>query len=283
MLAYRHSYHAGNFADVLKHMVQVAIIDYLKRKDKPFTIHDTHAGAGCYQVDSEHMRKTAEFEQGIARLYGQRYGVPAVDRYLTLVENMNPVGRLLRYPGSPAISAAMVRDQDVMQCTELHSTDVALLQKLFAGDRRVHVHHRDAWQGIKSLLPPRHRRGLVIIDPSYEMPADYADVVSGVKEGLRRFPTGIFAVWYPVLERNRAENLVRQMVAAQLPDMLRLECCVRADAPGHGMTGSGMLVINPPYVLAQQMAQAMPVLKSQLCNEGGSTLIKTYNQESREQ
>ncbi len=166
MLSYRHSYHAGNFADVLKHIVQVAIIEYLKKKDKPFTVHDTHAGAGRYAIASEHMQKTGEYQDGIAKLFGKRTGFGVIDQYVSLVEKLNPVGRLTDYPGSPLISARLLREQDVLQCTELHTTDFALLKREFADDKRVQVLKEDAWQGLKALLPPQHRRGLVLIRPT---------------------------------------------------------------------------------------------------------------------
>ncbi|MDX1802906.1 MAG: 23S rRNA (adenine(2030)-N(6))-methyltransferase RlmJ [Alcanivorax sp.] len=274
MLSYRHSYHAGNFADVLKHLVQVAIIDYLKRKDKPFTVHDTHAGAGSYVIASEHMQKTGEYQDGIGRLFGQRFGDPLLDRYLALVEKLNPVGHLTDYPGSPLISAALLREQDRLQCSELHSTDYPLLKQRFAGDKRVRVEKLDAWQGLRAMLPPTHRRGLVLIDPSYELEADYTAVLDGVREGLGRFATATYAVWYPVLDRNRTESFVRRFVKAGFPDLLRVECCVRADGSGRGMTGSGMLVINPPYLLAQHLSQTLPLLKQQLCDRHGHTLVK---------
>ncbi|WP_040296681.1 23S rRNA (adenine(2030)-N(6))-methyltransferase RlmJ [Alcanivorax hongdengensis] len=279
MLSYRHSYHAGNFADVLKHIVQIAIIEYLKKKDKPFTVHDTHGGAGSYAIANEHMQKTGEYVDGIGRLFGQRFGDPLLDRYLTLVAGLNPVGHLREYPGSPLISATLLREQDRLQCTELHSTDFPLLQQRFAGDKRVRVEKMDAWQGMRAMLPPTHRRGLVLIDPSYELEADYTDVLEGVREGLRRFATATYAVWYPVLDRQRTEGFVRRFVKAGFPDLLRVECCARADGSGRGMTGSGMLVINPPYTLAQQLSQTLPVLRQQLCDVGGHTLVKPLTAE----
>ncbi|MEQ9508759.1 MAG: 23S rRNA (adenine(2030)-N(6))-methyltransferase RlmJ [Alloalcanivorax xenomutans] len=264
MLSYSHSYHAVSLADVLKNLVEVAILDHLRLKPKPFTVHDTHGGAGRYAIDDAHMQKTGEYVDGIARLFGERTGVAAVDRYLSVVAQLNPVGRLSHYPGSPLIAAHLLREQDRLQCTELHSTDFELLRQEFAGDRRVRVEKLDAWQGLKALLPPRHRRGLVLIDPSYELEADYTQVVEAVRQALRKFATATYAIWYPVLERNRTERFVRRFVEADIPNLLRLECCVRADASGRGMTGSGLLVINPPYTLAANMKQAMPVLQAAL-------------------
>ena len=198
MLSYRHSYHAGNFADVLKHIVQVAIIEYLKKKDKPFTVHDTHAGAGSYTIASDHMQKTGEYRDGIARLLDNRTGVGVIDQYVALVKKLNPVGKLTEYPGSPLISASLLREQDRLQCSELHSTDFELLQRRFADDKRVRVEKLDAWQGFKAMLPPQHRRGLVLIDPSYEMEADYLGLLPALQMAMERFSTATYAIWYPV-------------------------------------------------------------------------------------
>ncbi len=279
MLSYRHSYHAGNFADVLKHIVQIAIIEYLKKKDKPFTVHDTHSGAGNYLIDSEHMQKTGEFHDGIEKLLDHRTEIGVIDQYVKLVKQLNPVGKLREYPGSPRIAASLLREQDRLQCTELHSTDYELLSKLFTGNKQVRVEKMDAWQGIKAMLPPQHRRGMVLIDPSYELERDYRDMLPALKMAMERWATATYAIWYPVMDRNRTESFIRQFIKAEIPNMLRVELCVRPDASGRGMTGSGMLVINPPYTLAQHMAQAMPLLEKHLCETGGHTLVKRLTEE----
>ncbi len=280
MLSYRHSYHAGNFADVLKHIVQIAIIEYLKKKDKPFTVHDTHSGAGNYLIDSTHMQKTGEFHDGIEKLLDQRTGVGVIDQYVKLVKQCNPVGKLREYPGSPRIAASLLREQDRLQCTELHSTDHELLTQLFAGNKQVRVEKMDAWQGVKAMLPPQHRRGMVLIDPSYELERDYRDMLPALQMAMERWATATYAIWYPVMDRNRTESFIRQFVKADIPNMLRVEMCVRADASGRGMTGSGLLVINPPYTLAQHMAQAMPVLKKLLCDPEAPTLVRQLTEEA---
>ncbi len=156
----------------------------------------------------------------------------------------------------------------------LQTTDFALLKREFADDKRVQVLKEDAWQGLKALLPPQHRRGLVLIDPSYEMEADYNGVLPAVQMAMEKFATATYAIWYPVLDRNRTESFIRRFVKAGIPNLLRVECCVRPDASGRGMTGTGMLIINPPYTLAQHMAQAMPLLKDALCDTNGHTLVK---------
>lgn len=278
MLSYRHSYHAGNFADVLKHLVQVAILDYLQSKDKPLVLHDTHGGAGLYEVASEAMQKTGEYRQGVARLYGRPSGVEVIDRYLDLVAGFNDGGPLVRYPGSPALGAALLREQDLLQITELHSTDYPALAALFEGDERIRVFRQDAYQGLKALLPPVHKRGLVLVDPSYEVDGDEAATLIGVAEGLRRFNTGCFAIWYPVIGRRRADAFAKKLIA--LGDKtLQLELNVRKAGSAHGMTGSGLVVINPPWGLAKKMEQALPVLHKALDQGGGGWLVKAYGED----
>ena len=274
MLSYRHSYHAGNFADVLKHLVQVSVLDHLLLKDKPFVVHDTHGGAGVYEVASEHMQKTGEYQEGIARLYGASTGLPAINRYLNLVGRFSRPGGLSHYPGSPAISAALLRDQDRLQVTELHSTDAALLEAHFRGDRRVRIYKQDAWAGVKALLPAAHKRGLVLVDPSYELSGDDRATVAGVREAVKRFNTGCFVVWYPMLQRRRADYLARGLMG--LADKhLRVELNVLNDGAARGMTGSGLVVLNPPWTLAGQMEEALPFLHGKLSQGGGGYRLES--------
>ncbi|MCH8537686.1 MAG: 23S rRNA (adenine(2030)-N(6))-methyltransferase RlmJ [Alkalimonas sp.] len=268
MLSYRHSFHAGNFADVLKHLVQVAIIDYLKKKDKPFCYHDTHSGAGLYSLESEHATKTGEFHSGIGQLFQQPVPEeleqsPAA-RYLSLIHQLNPEQDLLFYPGSPSIAVQLLRPQDQMQLTELHPTDFALLQQHLAGRKQCRIEKMDAWAGIKAMLPPLSKRGLVLIDPPYELKHEYDDVVQGLQLALKRFANGTYAIWYPVIEREAIERFVDKVAALPVADLLRVEWCPKADSDGYGMTGSGMLVINPPYILAEQCRQFLPWLQQQL-------------------
>ncbi|GAA5131308.1 23S rRNA (adenine(2030)-N(6))-methyltransferase RlmJ [Alloalcanivorax gelatiniphagus] len=268
MLSYRHSYHAGNFADVLKHLVQVAVLDHLRLKDKPFLVHDTHGGAGLFAVDDAHMQKTGEYRDGIGRLWERRFEASLINRYLNVVAGFSRPGALSHYPGSPAISAALLRDQDRLQITELHSTDFELLEARFGADRRIRVAKQDALAGIKALLPPAHKRGLVLIDPSYELGGDEAATLEAVEEGLRRFNTGCFAIWYPVLERRRADRFAQRLMALA-PKHLRAELCVLRDGGARGMTGSGMVVLNPPWTLGEQLQAALPILHRTLDQGGG--------------
>ena len=272
MLSYRHSFHAGNFADVLKHLVQVAILEYLKRKDKPFCYHDTHSGAGLYSLTGEHASKTGEYQSGIGLLFNQPVPTALEDgpvgRYLRLLHQLNPDGALEFYPGSPSIAAQLLRSQDALQLTELHPTDYGLLSQHLGKRKHCRLEKMDAWAGIKAMLPPLARRGLVLIDPPYELSHEYDDVVKGLQLALQRFATGCYAIWYPVIDRAHIERFVAQIAALPVTDLLRIEWCPKADSTGFGMTGSGMLVINPPYLLAEQCRAFLPWLQQQLGSAG---------------
>lgn len=279
MLSYRHSYHAGNFADVLKHCTQLAIIEYLKRKDKPFCYHDTHSGAGAYTVSSAEMQKNGEYQSGIGKLFGRHTGVGSIDHYIDLIGTLNPTGRLNHYPGSPQVALLARRPADRMQLTELHPADYSHLQTLIGRAKKVKVYQQDAWQGLKSLLPPAEKRGLVLIDPSYEVKQDYKTIVTALQQAHKRFSSGIFAIWYPVLERKATEQFIERLANAGIPNMLRIEHCILPDVE-NGMTGSGMIVVNPPYTLKADMDMALPVL-DKLLSEGecGSTILDQLTNE----
>lgn len=268
MLSYRHSFHAGNHADVLKHTVQSLIIEALKEKDKPFLYLDTHAGAGRYQLSSAQAERTGEYLNGIARIWDQE-DVPALlTPYLAAVDALNRGGPLRYYPGSPLIARHLLREQDSLQLTELHPSDYPLLRSEFQKDKRARVERGDGYQQIKAKLPPVSRRGLVLIDPPYEMKTDYQAVVEGVKEGHKRFATGVYAIWYPVVLRQNIKRIFSALQASGIPRILQIELAVLPDSSRHGMTGSGMIVINPPWKLEQQMAELLPWLHQRLSLQG---------------
>jgi len=265
MLSYRHAFHAGNHADVLKHFILVCLLRHLALKDKPFWVVDTHAGAGAYGLDAGYATKNAEFEAGIARLWTRGDLPPALADYVELVRGMNPPGELSFYPGSPYLAAKLLRPQDRLRLFEMHPTDVDLLGKTFQGDKRIIVTRGDGFAGLKALLPPPPRRALVLIDPSYEDKADYNRVVDALKDGLKRFPTGTYALWYPNLARPEAHRLPERLRAMKGIDWLDAGLSVRKPAPGEpGMSGSGLFIVNPPWTLAATLRQCLPVLKSAL-------------------
>ncbi|WP_423187015.1 23S rRNA (adenine(2030)-N(6))-methyltransferase RlmJ [Alishewanella sp. d11] len=264
MLSYRHSYHAGNHADVVKHLTEVAILDYLLKKDKPLCYHDTHAGAGLYSLQSEHALKTAEFKDGIAKLWQYQPQSTVLAKYLTLLKQLNPDNELNFYPGSPKIAALMLREQDHLQATELHPTDFPILKSQFVKRRYTRIENTDAYAGFKAMLPPLVKRGLVLIDPPYELKTEYQDLVTGLLDAYKRWPQATYAIWYPVIERSAIEAFVAAIVATGIKNQLRIEFNLHADSSGHGMTGSGMLVINPPYTLATELELALAEVQQQL-------------------
>ena len=265
MLSYRHAFHAGNHADVLKHFVLVCLLRYLGQKDKPFWVVDTHAGAGAYGLDAGYAVKNAEFADGIARLWLRTDLPAALADYVEVVRGMNSSGGLNFYPGSPYLAARLSRPQDRLRLFEMHPTDVDLLGKTFQGDKRVIVTRGDGFAGLKALLPPPPRRALVLIDPSYEDKADYNRVAEALKDGLKRFPTGTYAVWYPHLPRPEARRLPERLRALHRAKWLDVSLSVRKPVPGEpGMTGSGMFLVNPPWTLVDTLRECLPVLKSAL-------------------
>jgi 23S rRNA (adenine2030-N6)-methyltransferase len=280
MLSYRHAFHAGNHADVLKHFVLVQLLRYLNQKDKPYWLVDTHAGAGVYALDKGYATQNAEHADGIARLW-QRTDLPApLADYLDVVRSFNPGDKLRRYPGSPYVAMRLLREQDRLRLFELHATDNKLLRENFGRDfpddtRRVAIGQADGFIEIKAVLPPPPRRGLVLTDPAYEDKRDYLRTVMSMKEGLARFATGVFAVWYPQLQRGDARELPDKLKKLA-PDWLNVALTVsKPTADGFGMHGSGMFVINPPWTLAKTLNECMPVLRDALgLDEGASFTLE---------
>lgn len=275
MLSYRHAFHAGNHADVLKHFVEWELLRYLAQKEKPFWYIDTHAGAGCYELDSEYAEKNAEFESGIARLWNAADLPGPLAEYVAMIKHFNPDGTLRLYPGSPLVALHALREQDKMRLLELHPTDFAILEENFAGHgSRVLMQKADGFGALKALLPPPTRRALVLIDPPYEEKQDYQRVVTALQEGLKRFATGTYAVWYPQLQRSESRQLPEQL--QQLPVKSWLQVALSVQAPsedGFGMHGSGMFVINPPWTLYATLQEVMPVLAARLGQDGAATFV----------
>ncbi|MDU3365551.1 MAG: 23S rRNA (adenine(2030)-N(6))-methyltransferase RlmJ, partial [Proteus mirabilis] len=252
MLSYRHSFHAGNHADVLKHIVQTLIIESLKEKEKPFLYLDTHAGAGRYQLTNAHATRTGEYLEGIARLWQQEEVPELILPYLEAVGSLNTSDELRYYPGSPLLAAKLLREQDLLMLTELHPTDFPLLRTEFSRDKRVRVCREDGFGQLKSKLPPASRRGFALIDPPYELKQDYSAVVKGIVEGYKRFATGTYAIWYPVAHRQQIKRMLKELEATGIRKILQIELAVKPDSDQLGMTASGMIVINPPWKLASQ-------------------------------
>lgn len=293
MFSYRHAFHAGNHADVLKHLVQVAVLRHMVLKDTAFSVIDTHAGAGVYRLDQEQALTSSEYLDGVAKVAAASDSAPElVAHYLNAVAALNPDGTLRHYPGSPWITVQHLREQDRLKLFEVHPTDARLLDRNVAELQRgkqVEVLRRNGFEGLKALLPPPSRRGVVLIDPSYELKTDYADVLATVTEGLRRFATGTFVVWYPVIARPEAHALPRKLkaLAQQLgkPSLhatlsVGSEAATPTRAAVQGKTplrASGMFLINPPHTLKAGLKEALPWLE-QVLGQGrgqGHTLEST--------
>ncbi|MFT7387753.1 MAG: 23S rRNA (adenine2030-N6)-methyltransferase [Candidatus Endobugula sp.] len=283
MLSYQHSFHAGNFADVLKHIVLVEVLEHLAKKDKPFEYIDTHAGAGIYHLDSEKAQKLAEHNQGIAKLHGpiNEKTWPELGKYLEAIKKCNPTKQLTHYPGSPLIASHYLRAHDRSWLYELHPNDSRLLKQSISRNkqaaRKTKVTNGDGLAGLLSLLPPTTRRGLVLIDPSYEVKSDYRAVFSTVQKAYKKFTNGTYAIWYPVVNRDAINRLEKQFIASGIRDIQRFELGLTPDTDGHGMTSSGMIVINPPWGLFDKMRTLLPKLAKHLAGttgDGEQAIIK---------
>lgn len=251
MLSYRHSFHAGNHADVVKHIVQSLILNALKQKDKPFVYHDTHSGVGRYDLTHEWSEKTGEYKHGIARVWQQTEIPEEIQSYLESIQTLNNGDKLRYYPGSPRVARAHLRPQDRMVLTELHPSDYPLLEQEFHRDRQVSIYKEDGFKRLKASLPPQERRGLVLIDPPYELAKEYRDVVQAIYQSYKRWATGIYAIWYPVVNRCDIEDMIEGLEGLGIRKILQIELGVAADSNEHGMTASGMIVINPPWKLGK--------------------------------
>lgn len=281
MLSYRHAFHAGNFADVLKHVVLLEILAYLAQKEKPFCVIDTHAGGGKYALDSDFALKTREFDTGISQLWQRDDLPPSVANYVELQKRFNQNEQFKTYAGSPLLIKQMLRAKDRLHLFELHSTEIAALKENMKHDKRIQIEHADGLKNSLGLLPPFERRGLVLIDPSYEMKSDYSDVVKTLIQMHKRFATGTYALWYPVIERGRNETLENAFKKSGIKNVQLFELGINADNSGRGMNSSGMIIINPPWNLAATMQTVLPFLATVLGENGtGNFRIETLVTES---
>ena len=273
MLSYRHSYHAGNHADVLKHIVLTLCINALKEKEKPFLYLDTHSGAGRYLLKSEHSEKTGEYLSGINLLWQQPNIPELLNTYLSVIKRYNPFSELKYYPGSPLIAKQLLRQQDKLNLTELHPTDYPLLRQEFSKDKRAKVLREDGFAQLKSKLPHEFRRGIILIDPSYEIKDDYQIIPKALFEAYKRFATGVYLIWYPVVSRTQTQKMIDSIIKLGIRRISQFELAIKPDNNQKGMTASGMLVINPPWKLHAQMQTILPWLKNTLDVEKTGSFI----------
>jgi len=280
MLSYRHAFHAGNHADVLKHFVEMQLLHHLSQKDKAFWYIDTHAGAGCYALDSGYATQNEEFSGGIARLWERDDLPPALAEYVALVKGFNPDGMLKLYPGSPMVAQQLLRKQDRMRLFEIHPADRVLLQKNFSGrGARVLIQTTDGFQALRSLLPPPPKRALVLIDPPYEDKQDYRRVVSALDGGLKRFATGMYALWYPQLHRPETKSLPEQLKLLPAKSWLHVALNVKGtSAEAVGMLGSGLFIFNPPWWLPETLQKVMPYLVRHLGQDDQAGFVLEFHE-----
>jgi 23S rRNA (adenine2030-N6)-methyltransferase len=278
---YRHAYHAGNFADVLKHSVLALVITHLKLKDTPFRIIDTHAGAGLYDLGGVEAGKTGEWHAGIGRLLSRDAPTlptpiaTLLDPYLSAVRNLNAGGMLVTYPGSPRLALALMRPQDRLIANELHADDALALAAALRRDRRAKILQLDAWIALKSLLPPRERRGVVLIDPPFEQRDELEHLMRGLREATRRFATGTYLLWFPIKDIRKIADF-RKTVANEFPLALSVELLVRAPRDPDTLNGCGLLAINPPHSLRAKLDSLVPFLAERLAQARGASGAVTH-------
>lgn len=284
MLSYQHGFHAGNFADVLKHAVLCQVVDYLLQKNKPFYFHDTHAGRGLYDLTHPVAQKTGEYRDGIARIWSRRDYPAALLPYIRTLQSFNTGTGLRMYAGSSLLAQRMMTGADRLAANELHPQEFQALRDNTKELRNLRISQQDGYAALKAALPPQEKRGLVLIDPSYELLADDVAVVNALREALKRFATGIYLVWYPVVEPARARKMVRAVAALSKEKVLQLELFVREPVAANdrvtekgGMAGSGMLLVNPPWQMDVLMQEALPWLVKQLAPETGSFRVEWLN------
>jgi len=273
---YRHAFHAGNFADVVKHAVLALVLEHFKRKEAPFFVLDTHAGIGGYDLGQGPAARTGEFRDGIARVLQAPAVPPELAPYLGVVRALNPEGLepLRWYPGSPRLAQALLRPQDRLVLVELHPEDGQSLKQACRGDRRVAVHLGDGYQALAAHLPPRERRGLVLIDPPFEARDEYQRLADALAKAWRRWPGGSFIVWYPIKERPAVWRFQQQVEDAGISRVLRAELTIRAEERADQLNGTGLLLINPPWRLDQTLTALLPWLQTTLAQApGGTTLV----------
>jgi 23S rRNA (adenine2030-N6)-methyltransferase len=268
---YRHIYHAGNFADVVKHIVLVRIIMHLQRKDKAFRVVDTHAGLGLYDLASDEAQKTGEWLLGIGKLLNAQIPgkiAPLVQPYLDLMQSLD--GGITAYPGSPLIARKLLRKQDRLSLCELHHEDVGVLRELFAGDYQVRVNELDGWLALGGHLPPKEKRGMVLVDPPFEQPDEFDRLVEGLAKAHKRWSGGTYCLWYPVKNQRNSDGFASRIQELGIAKTLRAELYIQRPDHDDGLNGCGLIIVNPPYTLEEELRLILPWLAGLLSQGKGA-------------
>ncbi|MEI3853339.1 MULTISPECIES: 23S rRNA (adenine(2030)-N(6))-methyltransferase RlmJ [Ensifer] len=267
---YRHIYHAGNFADVLKHAVLARLVTYLQQKEKAFRVLDTHAGIGLYDLSSEEAQKTGEWRDGIGRLLEGDLPTEIaaiLAPYLESVRTLNPGAELTLYPGSPKLARMLFRPQDRLSAMELHPDDYETLHRLFDGDFQSRITELDGWLALGAHLPPKEKRGLILVDPPFEKEGEYERLADGLARAYRRFAGGTYCLWYPLKQGAPIKAFHEALKALEIPKMLCAELSVRSDRETTGLSGSGLIIVNPPFTLKGELDLLLPFLKTRLAQD----------------
>ena len=268
---YRHAFHAGNFADVLKHAVLARIVEYLKRKPGAFRVIDTHAGVGLYDLTGDEAQRTGEWRGGIGRLLDAALPEPVAGLlapYLDVVRALNPDGGVRHYPGSPLLTRRLLRESDRLTAIELHPEDSLALKARFAGDWQVRVIALDGWLALGAHVPPKEKRGLVLVDPPFEKEGDFDRLASGIAIAHRRWPGGTYALWYPIKDWAAVERFRETLGSSGIARIVDITLELRPPSPEPRLDGCGMVVVNPPFVLEEEMAAILPALRDLLGERG---------------
>ncbi|WP_350335050.1 23S rRNA (adenine(2030)-N(6))-methyltransferase RlmJ [Coralliovum pocilloporae] len=275
---YRHAYHAGNFADVLKHVVLARLITYLQRKDKAFRVVDTHAGIGRYNLKGIEAGKTAEWQAGIGRFMADQPTGAVKDLlqpYRSVIEHLNPDGELMAYPGSPLLARALFRKQDRLTATELHPEDYETLSGHFTDDYQARIVHLDGWLALGSFVPVKEKRGLVLVDPPFESRDEFSNLADGFIKAHRRWPNGVYMLWYPVKDRAQIRRFHETLKRSEIKRLLAVELSVKPLSGRDVFAGSGLVIANPPWNLGEELSILLPYLKTLLAQDNGASWTVT--------
>ena len=258
MLSYRHGYHAGNAADVLKHFILTYVLDYIKKKDKGFIFIDSHAGAGKYLISDPYMQKNKEYLQGIKKILQLKNDNIFLKKYLDLIKSINFNSELKIYPGSCYLAARSLRPNDNLYFFELHPKEFLNLKKNFENDSRVIIENRDSYQRLNKLLPPKEKRAVILIDPSYELKDEYEKVSEMLSDCYKKFPLGVYIIWYPVLKNKKSEKFIFNVLKKKYKNLSHVEMIT--DNSNNGMQGSGLFILNCPWSIENDIKKSLETI-----------------------
>jgi len=275
MLSYRHGYHAGNSADVLKHFILLYVLDYIKKKDKNFIFIDSHAGGGKYSISDPYMQKNKEYLQGIEKIFKINNDDIFLKSYLDLIKSINSNSDLKIYPGSCYLASKSLRKDDKLHFLELHPTEFLNLKKNFENDSRIIIENEDSYKRLNKLLPPKEKRAVILIDPSYELKDEYEKVSKMLSDCYKKFPLGLYIVWYPVLSNKKSESFVLNILKENYKNLSHIEMIT--DNSNDGMHGSGLFVINSPWSIEKDIKKSLETIFDYLkkSNELSKLLFKS--------